>query len=107
MIIIFSFFFKSAKSRMESRKSSAKSKDEELLKLPPINGGNPSGGSVDGDKDQEDEEMDIDKEEPKVEELDDYGKLVKAIKGKLYVVVKIFQSLLYNCECVQFWCRCT
>ena len=66
--------FQSAKSRTESRKTSARSKDEELLKLPPIN----------GDNNEENEENGADqREEPKVEELDDYGKLLKAIEGKI------------------------
>ncbi|CAB3986629.1 annexin A6-like [Paramuricea clavata] len=70
------FFSVSAKSRTESRRASAKSKDEEPLKLPPIHG-EQTGGSADENNDEKDEEME---EEPKVEELDDYGKLVKAIE---------------------------
>ncbi|XP_028396288.1 uncharacterized protein LOC114520254 isoform X2 [Dendronephthya gigantea] len=58
----------SAKSRARSRGTmSAKSKDEEPLKLPPLN----------GDEPMNEEQT---KEEPKVEELDDYQKLVKAIE---------------------------
>jgi hypothetical protein len=68
----------SAKSRAESRRSTAKSKkDEEPLKLPPING-DQNGASAE-------EEMEVDKEEPKLEELDDYEKLVKAIEGNGYI----------------------
>jgi hypothetical protein len=77
------FSFQSAKSRTESRRASAKSKDEEPLKLPPIHG-EQTGGSADENNDEKDEEME---EEPKVEELDDYGKLVKAIEGKVYIVL--------------------
>jgi hypothetical protein len=64
-------FVQSAKSRAESRKSTARSKkDEEPLKLPPING-DQNGASAE--------------EEMEVEELDDYGKLVKAIEGNGYI----------------------
>lgn len=68
MLMFCIFPYQSAKSRTENRGAmSAKSKDEEQLKLPPING------------------EDATKEKPKVEELDEYEKLVKAIEGKFCI----------------------
>ena len=73
----------SAKSRTESRRTSGRSKNDEPVKLPSIYG-DKTGGSVNESNDEMDDKVGKE-EEPKVEELNDYGKLVKAIEGTAHV----------------------